>query len=699
MQQKTFSTQIAGRTLKVELGQLAQQTNGSAYLSYGDSAVLATAVMDAKARERCDYLPLTVEYEEKLYAAGKIKGSRFMKREGRAQDAAILSGRLIDRTIRPRFDQRIRNEIQVAITVLSFDKENDPDILGITAASLALGISNIPWDGPVAGVRVSRVNNQLVINPTYEQRANSDFEITVTGTETRINMLEGSAKEVPEEEILKAIEFGQQGYRELIKFQQKIIAEINTQKKTVPIKELTPELVAKIKDFLKGKIEPAVYAKDRATMYAQTSALSESLVNFIKETEPADTEDKILLALALYDDETNDLVHANILTKERRPDGRKLDEVRPLASSVGILPRTHGSALFNRGATQALSTVTLGAPSEKQIIDGLEEEYKKRFIHHYNFPRFAVGEIGGFRGPGRREIGHGYLAENSLAQVIPDEESFPYTIRVVSEILSSNGSSSMASVCGSSLALMDAGVPIKAAVAGIAMGLILDAKTHQYKVLTDIQGPEDHYGDMDCKVAGTAQGVCGVQMDVKIEGVDMAILKDTFLQARQARLHILENLKGALAAPRPNLSEFAPRILSFQINPEKIREVIGPGGKVINEIVAQTGAKIDIEDTGLVFITAESEQSAQKALNWIKDIVREVMPGEVFNGKVTRIINFGAFVEVLPGQEGLVHISELAPFRVNRVDDIVKVGDSVVVKVKNVDEQGRINLTMKDAKN
>ncbi len=697
MDKKIFTREFSGRTLTVQTGELAQQANGSVYLTYGDSAVLATAVMDPKARERCDYLPLTVEYEEKLYAAGKIRGSRFMKREGKAADAAILSGRLIDRTIRPRFDQRIRHEIQVVITVLSFDKENDPDILGITAASLALGLSDIPWDGPVAGVRVGRANGKLVVNPTYEQRGNCDLEITVTGTEGRINMLEGSAKEIPEEDFLAAIELGQQAYQELIAFQKEIIAELKPQKKAVAIKELAPELTAKIKDFLAGKVEPAVYTKDRTQMYANISALNDSLVSFIKETETEEVDDKVMLALAMLDEEINALVHANILNKDLRPDSRKLDEVRPLASRVGVLARTHGSALFNRGATQALSTVTLGAPSEKQIIDGLEEEYKKRFIHHYNFPPFSVGETGGFRGPGRREIGHGYLAERSLAQVIPDEEKFPYTIRVVSEILSSNGSSSMASVCGSSLALMDAGVPIKAAVAGIAMGLMMTGDGKTYKVLTDIQGPEDHHGDMDCKVAGTAQGVCGVQMDVKIEGVDLKILKDTFIQAKQARLHILENLNSTLATPRTNLSEFAPRILSFQINPEKIREVIGPGGKVINEIVAQTGAKIDIEDTGQVFITAENEQSAQKAANWVKDIVREVMPGEIFQGRVTRLINFGAFVEVLPGQEGLVHISELAPFHVNRVDDIVKVGDMVTVKVKNIDEQGRINLTMRHA--
>ncbi|TSC52847.1 MAG: polyribonucleotide nucleotidyltransferase [Parcubacteria group bacterium LiPW_39] len=703
MDKKNFSTQFAGRQLQAEFGQLAQQASGSVLLSYGETAVLATVVMSQKPKENCDYLPLTVEYEEKLYAAGKIKGSRFIKREGRPQDEAVVAGRMIDRTIRPRFNQKIRNDIQLVVTVLSFDKENDPDVLGIIAASLALATSNIPWNGPVAGVRIGRVSGQLIVNPTFEQRSASDLDLIVSGTEDKINMMEAGARQVPEEEILAAIEAGQAAYWELIAFQQKIIAQLNPQKAPLEIAEPDSALAAKVKNFLKDKLEEAIYVKEKSSRVNKLSELKQALVDLVQAGESAEAEEKISQALAIFEEEVDRLVHENILKKDQRPDGRRLNEVREISCQVGVLPRTHGSALFNRGTTQALSTVTLGSPGDKQIIDGLEEEYKKRFIYHYNFPPFSVGETGFFRGPGRREIGHGALAERSLAVVIPPEEEFPYTIRVVSEILSSNGSSSMASACGSSLALMDAGVPIKAAVAGIAMGLMLsEAKSAsggmEYKILTDIQGPEDHHGDMDCKIAGTNVGICGLQMDVKIEGVDLKILRDTFSQAREARQEILEAMNKVLSQPRPSLSKFAPRIIIFQIDPEKIREVIGPGGKVINEIIDQTGVKIDIEDSGMVFITSENESAGQKALEWVKNIVREVKPGEIFQGRVTRLINFGAFVEILPGQEGLVHISELAPYRVNKVDDIVKVGDIIPVKVKNIDEQGRINLSLKDAR-
>ncbi|MEK7067835.1 MAG: polyribonucleotide nucleotidyltransferase [Patescibacteria group bacterium] len=559
-------------------------------------------------------------------------------------------------------------------------------------------MSDIPWAGPVAGVRVGRVGGEWVANPTYAQRTQSDLDLIVAGTKQRVNMIEADAHEVPEDEMLAAIAFGQKNYQELITWQEEIIATIKPIKQAVAVKEIAGEFKEKIAAFLADKLDKAIYAKEKHTRHNRLGALQQELIDFVKASEKEETEDKILLAMSFFEEQISDLVHKNTLTNEQRPDGRKINELRDLSCRVGVLSRTHGSAIFNRGNTQALSTVTLGAPGEKQIIDGLEEEYKKRFIHHYNFPPFSVGEVGGFRGPGRREIGHGSLAERALLMIIPPEDQFPYTIRVVSEILSSNGSSSMASVCGSSLALMDAGVPIKAAVAGIAMGLMIDVGSKNYKVLTDIQGPEDHHGDMDCKVAGSAQGICAVQMDVKGEGVDLAILKDTFLQAKEARLQILQVLNAVLDKPRANLSTYAPRILTLQINPEKIREVIGPGGKVINEITKQTGAKIDIEDSGLIFITSIDEAGAQKAVNWIKDITHEVSAGEIYSGRVTRIINFGAFVEILPGQEGLVHVSELAPFRVNRVDDIVKLGDSVVVKVKNIDEQGRINLTMRDVK-
>ncbi len=696
MEKKIFSTEFHGRTLTAEFGFLAQQASGSVLLRYGDTAVLATVVMGRQPKD-CDYLPLTLEYEEKLYAAGKIKGSRFIKREGKPQDEAILSGRLIDRTLRPRFDQRIRNEIQIVLTVLSFDKENDPDVLGITAASLALSTSDIPWGGPVAGVRVGHDQNSFVINPIYSQRDKSDLDIIVSGTENKINMLEAGAKEVPEQTMVEAIAAGEKAFGELIAWQKEIIGALNPVKTQLALKETDEKFAAKVKKFLKDKVEEAIYVKEKMTHATKIAELSKDLVDFAKESAGEGTEEKVEAALVIFDEEINRVVHENILKHAKRPDGRSLNEVREITCNVGVLPRTHGSAVFGRGTTQALSVVTLGAPSDKQIIDGLEEEYKKRFMHHYNFPPFSVGEIGPFRGPGRREIGHGALAERSLAQLIPSEENFPYTIRLVSEILSSNGSSSMASVCGSSLALMDAGVPIARAIAGIAMGLMSDERGN-YKILTDIQGPEDHHGDMDFKVAGTSEGVCGVQMDVKIEGVSLKVLEETLAQAKEARLHILSKMNETLPSSRQSLSQFAPRIIVHQINPEKIRDVIGPGGKIINEIIAQTGVKIDIEDSGSVFITSDNEVAAQKALDWIKSLTHEVRPGEIFQGRVTRLMAFGAFVEILPNQEGLVHISELAPWRVNRVDDIVKIGDTIPVKVKNIDEQGRINLSLKDAR-
>ncbi|KKS91296.1 MAG: polyribonucleotide nucleotidyltransferase, polyribonucleotide nucleotidyltransferase [Parcubacteria group bacterium GW2011_GWC1_43_12] len=700
MEKKIFSFDFKGRPLKIEIGRLAQQASGSVLLSYGDSVVLATAVMGKRDKADCNYMPLSVEFEEKLYAAGKIKGSRFIKREGRPQDEAILSGRLIDRTLRPRFDQRIRRDIQIVVSVLSFDKENDPDVLGITAASLALSISDIPWQGPIAAVRVSKMDGQYVVNPTYSEREISSLEIVVSGTEDKVNMLEAGAKETSEEEMVEAIKIGQDAYRELIEFQKEVIDSVSPKKAAVELKEADPAFKKKVEEFIAGKLEPAIYIKDKSTQVGELRQINDSLIKMVKETETENIQEKIFLAADIVEKETDRIVHKNILEKDLRPDERKLNEVREITCEAGILPRTHGSALFSRGATQALSTVTLGAPSEKQIIDGLEAEYKKRFLHHYNFPPFSVGETGPFRGPGRREIGHGALAERALSMLIPPEEEFPYTIRLVSEILSSNGSSSMASVCGSSLALMDAGVPIKAAVAGIAMGLIADEKNPENcKILTDIQGPEDHYGDMDCKVAGTLTGICAIQMDVKIEGVTPEILGRVFQQAKEARTFILQKMNAVINQPRESLSPFAPRIIIFQINPEKIREVIGPGGKIINQIIDETGVKIDIEDSGMIFITSENQESAQKALEWIKNITHEVKIGEVFQGRVTRIINFGAFVEILPGQEGLVHISELAPYRVRKVDDIVKVGDIIPVKVKNIDDQGRINLSLKEASN
>jgi len=696
---KQFKTDWAGRELKVEIGRLAGQANGSALLTYGQTVVLATCVMDNQLRE-IDYLPLTVDYEEKLYAAGKIKSGRFMKREGRASDEAVLTGRMIDRVIRPGFNQKIRNDIQVVLTVLSFDKENDPDIPALLAVSLALGISDIPWDGPMAGLRIGRAlieesgsNQEWALNPTYQAREKSDFDLVVAGKEDKINMLEGGANQVPEQVLLSAIEFVQPHLKKIIQWQKKIIEEVKPSKAVLVIKEPSSEIVKKVKEKTAGRLEKALYQPDKMERLEELEVLRKELIEDLAE----ESEEKTSQIGEIFEQEIDRTVHQNILEqpkgKEKRPDGRQLDEVRSIKCQTGLLPRTHGSGLFERGQTQALAVVTLGAPGDEQTIDGMEFDIQKRFMLHYNFPPFCTGETGRLGGPGRREIGHGALAEKALLSLIPPKEKFPYTIRLVSEILSSNGSSSMASVSGSSLALMDAGVPIKRNVSGIAMGLMMKSDS-DYRILTDIQGPEDHYGDMDCKIAGTKQGVTACQMDVKIQGVTLEILKEVFEQAKKARLFILKEMDKAIGQPRDGLSPLAPRVFILEIDREKIRDVIGPGGKVINEIIEKTKTKIDIDDKGLVNITADDEQAGQKALEWIKNIVREVKPGETFQGRVTKITDFGAFVEILPGQEGLLHISELAPYHVRRVEDVVKDGQVVPVKVKGIDERGRISLSM-----
>ncbi len=695
MESKKFTFDFLGKPLVFEIGQLASQANGAVLASLGQTTVLATVVASDKPKEGGDFLPLTVEFEERLYAAGKIKGSRFVKREGRPQDEAILKGRLIDRAIRPRFDQRIRNEIQIIVTVLSYDQENEPDILGLLAASLALSTSNIPWGGPIAGARICKLADEFVVNPGHAQRENCVLDLLVAGTETKINMMEAGANQADEETVLEVAKLAHGHIQQLIEFQKSIVKELTPQKIDLSLALVNSEIETKAKGFLEGKLEGALYVKEKSTRQTRLAQLEKELLEFLggKGLET----DTINQALAVFYKEVDDVVHKNILEKERRPDDRKLNEVRELLIQAGFLPRTHGSSLFTRGNTQALAVVTLGGPGDEQIVESLRPaEEKKRFIFHYNFLPFSVGETGPLRGPGRREIGHGALAEKAIAVLLPNKDQFPYTIRVVSEILSSNGSSSMATVCASSLALMDAGVPMKEAAAGIAMGLMMDSKGN-YKVLTDIQGPEDHYGDMDLKVAGTKNGITSLQMDVKIEGVSLVILKDTLAQAKEARLFILQKMNEVIGRPRPDLSPFAPRIITLQINPDRIREVIGPGGKIINEIIDQTGVEIDIEDSGLIFITSPSNEAAKKAISWIEDITHEVKAGELFQGKVTRILNFGAFVEILPGQEGLIHISELAPYHVRRVDDIVKIGDIIPVKVKNIDEQGRINLSLKDA--
>lgn len=686
--------------MEIETGLLAGQANGAVTVRYGDTVVLATAVMSKEGIRGKGFFPLMVDYEERYYAAGKIKGSRFIKREGRPSEEAILTGRVVDRTIRPLFNSRMRNEVQVVVTVLSIDGENDPGIVSMIAASAALSISNIPWNGPVGAVRVGRLNGNFILNPVNGELAGSSLDLIISGTAEKINMIEAGANEVPEDEIIKAFAFGHEAIKKIAGFIEDIQKEVGNPKAKPALVQGSPEFEAKIKEILDSEnLAEILYGKGKKTVYDQIEAVRDKVKNYIKESYAQAGEEEIEnlkeIAEQVFEEYCDKVVHKNILEKDMRPDGRKLDEIRKITCQVGILPRTHGSALFTRGETQALTVTTLGSPGDQQIIDTMEVDMKKRFIHHYNFPPYSTGEIKPMRGPGRREIGHGALAERALIPIIPSMEEFPYTILLVSEILSSNGSSSMASTCGSTLSLMDAGVPIKRPVSGIAMGVITDDKN--YKILTDIQGLEDHYGDMDFKAAGTENGITALQMDVKIEGLAIEILEKALVQAKKNRLEILEKMLAAIPTPKAELSQYAPRIITLHINPGKIRNVIGPGGKIINEIIDQTGVEIDIEDDGSIFITSPDEASAKKAVEWIDNLTHEVKPGEIFNGRITRIMTFGAFAEILPGQEGLIHISELADYRVERVEDVVQIGDIVPVKVRNIDDQGRINLSLKAA--
>jgi polyribonucleotide nucleotidyltransferase len=636
---------------------------------------------------------LTVEYQERFYAAGKILGSRFLRRESRPSDEAILISRLIDRAIRPRFPKSLKREVQVIVTCLSWDKENDPDIPGLIAASVALGTSDIPWNGPVAILRVVDKENGFVLNPNYEERDKGTMEATLAGLvdkKTLINMIEASGEESEEELFLKAVEFAKPHLEKIISFQEEIIKKTGKKKAEIQSDPSDEEMRKEAKEFLKGKLQKAIFESKEESAVEN---LRKELFSYMEEKFPGQGK----RAFSFFDDETDDIVHENAIKDGKRPDGRKMDELRKISAEIDILPRTHGSAIFQRGITKSLSILTLGAPEDVKLMEGMSLVGKKRFMHHYNFPPYCSGEIKPLRGVGRREIGHGMLAEKALLPLIPDFDQFPYTLRIVSEILSSNGSTSMASVCSSSLALMTAGVPVKNPAAGIAMGLMQNEKG-EYKILTDIQGPEDHHGDMDFKVAGTEKGFTAIQLDVKISGVDERIIKEALEGAKKARLQILGVMKKAIEGPRKEISKWAPKIHILQINPGKIGEVIGPGGKMINSIIDEYGVSINIEDSGQVFVTAETEESAQKAIEKIRGIVREVEIGEVFDGKVKRIMPFGAFVEILPRQEGLVHISQLAPFRVEKVEDIIKVGDSIKVKVISIDEQGRINLSAKEAK-
>ena len=691
MKKEKFSHDLAGRQFTIELSDIAEQAHGRVLVRYGDTLVLATVVMNKKPREGGNYFPLMVDYEEKFYAAGKILGSRFIKRETRPSEEAILVARLIDRSIRPRFDLRIRNDVQVIVTVLSIDEKNDPDVPSLLAASLALSLSPIPWAGPIAGVRVGKIDGKFIINPTFEERQASVLDCIVSGTEAKINMVEAGAKEISEEELLEGMKQAHEEIKKIIAFQKSIVEKAGAKKRILSFPETPEALIKNLKKHISQRLGDALYEKDKTARQEKVEGLKEEWMAFAVETHP--DFNKAMLEY-LFEEEINEILHKRIIEKGERPDGRKPDELRELYSEVGLLPRTHGSALFVRGQTQALSAATLGAPGDEQIVEGMEVRMKRRFMHHYNFPPYSVGETGFMRGPGRREIGHGALAERSLAPLIPSKEEFPYTIRLVSEILSSNGSSSMASVCGSVLAMMDAGIPIKKPAAGIAMGLMMDAEG-KYKVLTDIQGPEDHHGDMDLKAAGTRDGITGIQMDVKIEGVTLEILRDTLAQAKDVRLQILAHMASVLPTHRPELSPLAPRVIVLKINPEKIGALIGPGGKMINELIAKYNVEIDIEDDGTVFITSEDAESMQKALAEIKQITKEIKPGELLEGRVTRIFGFGAMVEFAPRQDGMVHISELAPWRVERVEDIVNIGDIIPVMVKEIDEQGRVNLSLK----
>ncbi|MDR3583650.1 MAG: polyribonucleotide nucleotidyltransferase [Candidatus Pacebacteria bacterium] len=700
MERKKWSLQIGGRILEIETGLLAGQANGAVTARYGDTVVLATAVMSKGASRVSGYFPLMVDFEERYYAAGKIKGSRFIKREGRPSDDAILSGRAVDRTVRPLFNHRMRNDVQVILTVLSYDGENDPDTVSIVAASTALSISDIPWAGPVAAVRVGQVNGEFILNPVNGELEEGNLDLVISGTSDKINMIECAAKEVPEEEMAKAFAFGKEAVSKIANFISEIQKEVGKAKNAPTLVAGTSEFEAKVKEILLSEgLAEALYDKDKKVIEEKTKTIQEKVDEYIKTTFPEEFNKLQEIAEIVFEEVSDEIVHQNILEKEQRPDGRKLDEVRHIECLTGILPRTHGTGLFTRGETQALTVTTLGSPGDQQVIDTMEVDMKKRYIHLYNFPPYSVGEVRPMRGPGRREVGHGALAEKALVPVLPSKDEFPYTMLLVSEVLSSNGSSSMASTCGSTLSLMDAGVPIKRPVSGIAMGIIVEqgAENPKFKVLTDIQGLEDHYGDMDFKAAGTELGLTALQMDVKVDGVTVEMLTAVLKQSQINRMEILKHITDAIPAPRTEMSQYAPRIIIMKINPDKIRKVIGTGGKIINEIIDETGVQIDIEDDGSVFITSPDAGSAAKAQKWIDNLTHEVKPGEIFNARVTRIMNFGAFAEILPGQEGLIHISEISDRRIDRVEDVLKVGDVVPVKVKEIDNQGRINLSARAA--
>lgn len=686
---QTFQMELGNRTLIIETGKMAKQAGGAVLVRYGDTAVLVTATASAEPRDGMDFFPLTVDYEEKLYSVGKIPGG-FIKREGRPSESSILASRLIDRPIRPLFASGFRNDVQVVATVLSVDQDNPPEIPAMIGASCALSISDIPFNGPIGGVRVGMINGQFMINPTVAEQNLSELNLVVAGTKDAVLMVEAAANELSEDVILQAIIFGHDAIRTIIALQETMIAQVGKPKREIKLYEVPADINEAVRSYATEELKSAVTNPDKLSREGNIKQVKKQVAEHFATLYPTNGKDVQNMMQKMI----KEIVRKMITVDKIRPDGRGLEEVRPINCEIGLLARTHGSALFTRGQTQALTITTLGAMGDEQILDGLGVEESKRYMHHYNFPSFSVGETRPSRGPGRREIGHGALAERALVPVIPSEIEFPYTIRLVSEVLESNGSSSMASVCGSTLSLLDAGVPIKRPVSGVAMGLVKDGD--HYSILTDIQGMEDALGDMDFKVAGTTNGITAIQMDIKIAGITREILTDALAQANRGRMHIMSKIIEVIGEPRAELSAFAPRIITMMIHPDKIRDVIGPGGKMIKKIIEETGVKIDIEDDGKVFIAAIDMEAGQKAVKIIEGLVRDIELGTTYTGRVTRLMNFGAFVEILPGKEGLVHISQLALERVEKVEDVVKVGDEILVKVTEIDRQGRVNLSRKE---
>ena len=702
--EQVFTRDWLGRTLSFKTGRLAKQADAAVTVQYGETVILATVVQSKEAREGTDFFPLMVEFEERLYAAGIIKGSRWIKREGRPTDDAVLTGRMIDRSVRPLFDQESRRDVQVVLTVLSVDQENDFDIVSLVAASAALSVSGVDWKGPIGGIRVGRLNGQFNFNPTYKDRVESDLDLIVAGTADRVVMIEAGAKEVPEDVMLDAIMQGQKAMQPAIELINEMTSKLKVEKHErvvrkaeIKIDEIKESALALAGEWLNENVKKILFDKvyyTKGERKAAVSAIKDQLDEFLMGKE-IDAAYRKAAIYQLVESAVEAEVTRAILEEKKRVDGRALDEIRALEADTELLPRNHGSSLFSRGETQVMAIVTLGAPGDEQSLEGLEGESKKRFMLHYNFAPFSVGEAKPMRGPGRREIGHGALAEKAIASLIPSKEEFPYTIRVVAETLSSNGSSSMASTCSASLALFDAGVPLKKAVAGVAMGLASVPDMSRWEVLTDLQDLEDGEGGMDFKITGTAEGITAIQLDTKTIGLDKAIIEKALVNGKTARLKVLEVMNAALDKPRPELSKYAPRITTLRIDPEKIGEVIGSGGKIINEIIDACGVTIDIEDDGLVMVCGADPEGVKKALDWINNIVRVFEAGETFKGKVVRMLDFGAFVEIVPGRDGMVHVSEMAPYRVSSPADFFNIGDEVMVKIKEIDEKGRVNLSMK----